>query len=71
MVLTKVWKKRPSFEIIPKDPREALIYYQSLLADIIKPDKPLNQEEAAVIISQVQNARLNIRALKKRIHDAK
>jgi len=64
-------EKRPSFEIIPEHPKEALEYYQSLLADTIKTDKPLNQAEAAVIISQVQNIRLNIRALKKRIHDAK
>lgn len=57
---------RPSFEIIPNNPFEAIEYYEGYILDLVnrRPKEALNQ---AFLIELIQNARANIRSLKIRI----
>jgi len=59
-------QRRPSFEIIPSNPIEALEYYEGYLMDLLT-SHPKETIYQAFTIELIQNARLNIRSLKKRI----
>jgi len=63
---------RASFEIIPRDPKEALKFYNLLMLDLVHmKEETQDPYIIALRIKMIQNTRANIRSLEKRIKDAK